>query len=291
MDELTSNVIAIGFMAGLGLILASILVLANKRLFVYEDPRIDDVEGLLPAANCGACGSPGCRPFAEGLIDGTFEPSQCTVNAKESIQNIANYLGVDAGEANRRVARLACAGGKHVALIRASYEGLSSCRGAVLVSGGGKGCAWGCLGMGDCSVVCDFDAITINEHGLPIVDEEKCTACGDCVDVCPKDLFELHSIEHQLFVACKNLEKGDEPRTECDVVCTACERCVVDSPEGLITMKNNLPVINYDENSLASPVAVERCPAGAIVWLDNKSGYRTGKASKKIIRKESLPIG
>jgi len=291
VEDYTNILIAIGFMAGLGLVLAVILVLANKRLYVYEDPRIDDVEGLLPAANCGACGSPGCRPFAEGLIEGKYEPSQCTVNAKESTQIIADFLGVDAGEANKRIARLACAGGDHVAVIRASYEGLNTCRGAALVSGGGKGCAWGCLGMGDCADVCDFDSITMNEHGLPIVDEDKCTACGDCVDVCPKDLFSLHSIEHQLFVACKNLEKGDEPEAECEVVCTACERCVMDSPEGLITMKNNLAVIDYEQNSLASPIAVERCPTGAIIWFDKKGGHRIGKESKKIIRKEALPVG
>ena len=76
-----------------------------------------------------------------------------------------------------------------------------------------------------------------------------------------------------------------------EVACTACERCVADSPEGLVTMKNNLAVVNYDENSLASPIAVERCPTGAIVWLDNKGGYRTGKASKKNLRKEPLPLG
>jgi len=291
MDGLTNILIAIGFMAGLGLLLAAILVIANKKLFVYEDPRIDDVEELLPAANCGACGSPGCRNFAEGLIDGSFEPAMCTVNAKESTECIAEYLGVDAGEANKRVARLACAGGDHVAFIRASYDGLSSCRGAALVSGGGKGCSWGCLAMGDCADVCDFDAITMNEHGLPIVDEDKCTACGDCVDVCPKDLFELHSIEHQLFVACKNLQKGDEPESDCEVVCTACERCAVDSPEGLITIVDNLAIIDYDNNSLASSVAVERCPTGAIVWFDKKGGFRIGKDSKKIIRKQPLPIG
>ena len=270
MDELTSVLLATGFMLGLGLILAIILVLANKRFYVFEDPRIDNIDELLPAANCGACGSPGCRSFAEGLIDGTFKPSQCTVISKESIQFIADYLGVDAGDAKKRVARVACAGGNHVAKIRASYKGVNSCQGAALVSGGGKGCAWGCLGMGDCAKVCDFDAITMDEHDLPIVDIEKCTACGNCVDICPKHLIELHPIDHQLFVACKNLEKGDEPKAECKVVCTACERCVVDSPEGLITIKNNLAVINYDENSLASPLTVERCPTGAIIWFDNK---------------------
>lgn len=291
MTDITSIALSVGFMAVLGSVLASILVLANKRLFVYEDPRIDDVEDLLPRANCGACGSPGCRPFAEGLIDGTFEPAQCTVNAKEINELIADYLGVDLGAQEKRVARLACAGGSHVAFIRASYAGMNSCRAAALVSGGGKGCSWGCLGMGDCADVCDFAAISMNKYGLPVVNEDLCTACNDCVEVCPKNLFELHSINEQLFVACKNLEKGEEAENECEVICTACERCAVDSPEGLIEIRNNLAVIDYSKNDLASRVAIERCPTGAIVWFDKQGGYQVGKDAKKIIRKEMLPIG
>lgn len=291
MTDITSIALSVGFMAVLGSILASILVLANKRLFVYEDPRIDDVEDLLPRANCGACGSPGCRPFAEGLIDGTYEPAQCTVNPRETNELIASYLGVDLGDQEKRVARLACAGGTHVAFIRASYAGMSSCRAAALVSGGGKGCAWGCLGMGDCADVCDFDAISMNKYGLPVVNEDRCTACNDCVEVCPKDLFELHSVNEQLFVACKNLEKGEEAENECEVICTACERCAVDSPEGLIEIRDNLAVIDYGKNDLASRIAIERCPTGAIVWFDKKGGYQVGKDAKKIIRKEILPIG
>lgn len=291
MINITSIALSVGFMALLGSLLASILVLANKRLFVYEDPRIDDVEDLLPRANCGACGSPGCRPFAEGLIEGAYEPAQCTVNSKETNEEIANYLGVDLGTQVKRVARLACAGGSHVAFIRASYAGMSSCRAAAIVSGGGKGCSWGCLGMGDCADVCDFDAISMNKYGLPVVNEERCTACNDCVEVCPKDLFELHSVNEQLFVACKNLEKGEQAENECEVICTACERCAVDSPEGLIEIRNNLAVIDYSKNDLASRVAIERCPTGAIVWFDKQGGYQVGKDAKKIIRKEMLPIG
>jgi Na+-translocating ferredoxin:NAD+ oxidoreductase RNF subunit RnfB len=169
---------------------------------------------------------------------------------------------------------------------------MESCRAAALVSGGGKGCTWGCLGMSDCEVVCEFDAISMNEYGLPIVDESICTACGDCVAVCPKDLFEIHPQSHQLFIACKNLEKGDEAEAECDVICTACERCVLDSPESLIEIKDNLAVIDYSKNDLSSRVAIERCPTGAIVWFDRTSeNYSVGKDAKKIIRKQPLPIG
>ncbi|MCP4936695.1 MAG: Fe-S cluster protein, partial [bacterium] len=243
-----------------------------------------------PHANCGACGAPGCRPFAEGLVKGTYEPSLCTVNAKDLNKAIADFLGVELTHREKRVARLACAGGKHVSYIRASYGGLNSCRAAALVSGGGKGCAWGCLGMGDCEDVCGFDAIKLDRYGLPVVNAELCTACNDCVEVCPKDLFSIHPISHQLFVACKNLEKGEEAEADCEVICTACERCAIDSPEGLIDIKDNLAVIDYEKNGFASRVAIERCPTGAIIWFDKRGGYQVGKGAKKIVRKKALPM-
>ena len=281
---------AVGFMAVLGLILASVLVVANKRLYVFEDPRIDQVEELLPKANCGACGTAGCRQFAEKLVQGEIEPVKCTVNTKEMNQVIADFLGVDLGAGEKRVARLACAGGIHVAYIRASYGGVQSCRGAALVSGGGKGCSWGCLGLGDCAEVCEFDAIHLDKHGLPVVSEDKCTACGDCVTVCPKDLFSLHPVSHRLWVACKNQELGDEAQHQCQVVCTACGRCAQDSPEGLIEIRDNLAAIDYAKNSLASKVAIERCPTGAIVWLEKDGTVVKGRDARKVIRKAPLPV-
>jgi len=282
--------IALAALGGLTLLLALMLILANKKLYVYEDPRIDVVEGLLPHANCGACGQPGCRPFAVALVSGKALPGKCTVSSEEGRLEIAEYLGVDMGSEEKRVARLACAGGTNVALNRASYKGLQSCTAAALVSGGGKGCFWGCLGIGDCEVVCDFDAITMDEHSLPVVDEEKCTACGDCVEVCPKDLFKLHSVSHRLWVACKNLEAGDDILEDCQVGCTACGKCAMDAPGDLITIENNLPVVNYlDDHNTKDPI--ERCPTGAIVWLDEKNGVIKGKESRKIIRKGERKMG
>ena len=155
MTVLSSLTIAVVFMTALGLCLALVLAVANKRLFVYEDPRIDQVEELLPHANCGACGTAGCRDFAEKLVTGELQPGKCTVNSKEMNQVIADFLGVDLGAEMKRVARLACAGGNHVAKTRATYTGLEGCRAAALVAGGGRGCTWGCLGLGDCERVCD----------------------------------------------------------------------------------------------------------------------------------------
>ncbi|ADC62110.1 (Fe-S)-binding protein [Allochromatium vinosum] len=276
---------AVGFMATLGLLLALMLVIANKRLYVFEDPRIDQVEDLLPKANCGACGEAGCRPFAEKLVKGEIDPARCTVNAKSMNQIIADFLGVELSARERWVARLACDGGGNVAYLRANYSGLPSCRAAALVSGGGRGCTWGCLGFGDCETVCDFDAIYMNRQGIPVVIEDKCTACGECVTVCPKDLFELHPVSHRLWVACKNLEFGDQAEHHCEVACTACGRCVQDSPEGLIQLQDNLAVIDYSNNALASKVAIERCPTGAIVWLEADGTVVKGRDARKVLRK------
>ncbi len=279
---------AVGALGGLTLVLASLLVFAQRKLRVEEDPRIDDVEEMLPHANCGACGLPGCRPFAEALVRGEVLPGKCTVSSEAGRFAIAAYLGVDVGAEEKRVARLACAGGANVARHRARYHGESSCLAAAQVAGGGKGCFWGCLGLGDCEVVCDFDAITMNRHGLPVVDEVKCTACGDCVEVCPKDLFSLQPISRRLWVACKSLEAGDELLADCEVACTACGRCAVDAP-GLITMRNNLPVVDYGRDH-ATRMPIQRCPTGAIVWLDPIAGPVKGPAARKILRQGALPL-
>ena len=278
-------------LGGLTLILALMLLIANKKLYVYEDPRIDKVEEMLPHANCGACGYPGCRPFAEALVSGDALPGKCTVGSAEGTQAIAQFLGVDAGSEEQRVARLACAGGINVARNKAKYEGLKSCQAASLISGGGKGCFWGCLGLGDCYDVCDFDAITMNEYSIPVVNEDKCTACGDCVDICPKDLFSIHPASHRLWVACKNLEFGDGVLEDCEVGCTACGKCAMDAPGQLIEIRNNLPVINYHVANHQTKVPIERCPTGAIVWIDREAGIIKGRESKKIIRKEPLRTG
>ncbi|MCP4074721.1 MAG: RnfABCDGE type electron transport complex subunit B [Gammaproteobacteria bacterium] len=287
--DLLQTLITVAFMFGLGFLLSMALVLANRKLWVFEDPRIDEVEEMLPSTNCGACGTAGCRPFAEALIAGDIKPASCTVNSTEATGDIANYLGVDAGDVVKRVARLACAGGSNVSKNKAHYSGMSTCRAAALVNGGPKSCSWGCIGLEDCARVCDQDAIKMDLHGLPVVDPSKCTACDDCVDVCPKDLFSLQPVTQKLWIACKNQVHGDAAEADCEVACNACERCVVDSPEGLIVMQDNLAVINYEKNHLASAVAAERCPTGAIVWLNNEIPVKGIKA-KRIVRKDALPI-
>ncbi len=272
---------AILILGGVGLAFGVLIALANRRLWVWEDPRIDIVAQMLPSANCGACGLPGCRAFAEQAVEGKIAPAQCTVANDDSRQAIANFLGVEAGHAVKRVARLLCAGGTDVAVQRAEYRGLPTCAAAATVAGGGKGCAWGCLGLADCERVCDFGAIAMSDAGLPIVDPDKCTACGDCVEACPKSLFVLLPLEHRLLVQCKTLIGGDDALAQCRVACTACGKCVQDAAQGLISVASGVAVVNYDLIAEAAERAVARCPTGAIVWL---SGAQFRQPGSQVVR-------
>jgi electron transport complex protein RnfB len=258
---------AILILGGTGLVFGVFIALANRKLWVWEDPRIDVVAQMLPNANCGACGLPGCRAFAEQAVAGTISPAQCTVANDATHESIAGFLGVNAGEALRRVARLQCAGGTDVAVAIAEYRGLPTCSAAAAVAGGGKGCAWGCLGLADCERSCDFGAIRMSATGLPVVDPAKCTACGDCVEACPKGLFTLLPLDAHLLVQCKNLIGGDDALEECRVVCTACGKCVQDAAPGLISVASGVAIVDYEHIALAEPRTAERCPTGAIVWL------------------------
>jgi Na+-translocating ferredoxin:NAD+ oxidoreductase subunit B len=168
----------------------------------------------------------------------------------------------------KQVARLMCAGGSDVAPQKADYRGVASCAAAVAVGGGGKACAWGCVGHGDCAVACTFDAIIMNEWGLPAVDPDKCTACGDCVDACPLDLFTILPADHHLLVQCRNLIDGDQAASVCAVACTACGKCVQDAAPGLIEIRRGLAVIDVTRIAAQDRNAIERCPTGAITWLD-----------------------
>jgi Na+-translocating ferredoxin:NAD+ oxidoreductase RNF subunit RnfB len=261
---------SVAVLGGVGVAFGTLIAVASVRFRVDEDPRVDQITDLLPGANCGACGYAGCRAFAEAAIKGVVAPAGCTVMGDADRDDVAALLGVEVGDADRRVARLLCAGGSDVAPRKADYIGIESCGAAVAVGGGGKACSWGCVGLADCAVSCDFDAIRMSPLGLPVVDPDLCTACNDCVEACPLDLFMLVSLDAPLLVQCKNLFEGDAAEGVCSVACTGCGRCVQDAEEGLIHMSGGLAVVDYDQIEFANPKAVERCPTGSIVWIQGR---------------------
>jgi RnfABCDGE-type electron transport complex B subunit len=261
-DILVAGAIMLGVASFFGVVLA----VANRYLSVYEDPRVAQVEEMLPGTNCGACGQPGCHAFAEVLVGGEASPGQCSVSSADGVEAIAGFLGVDAGFQERQVARLHCAGGKSSVRRLGRYRGLSSCRAAALVSGGERACAWGCLGLADCESACGFGAIRMNAEALPVVNVETCTACGDCVDVCPLDLFTLEPVSTRAIVQCNSPLAGEEARSICSVACDACGRCAADAEPGAIEMAGGLPEVRAPLRTVES--CTYRCPTGAIRWVE-----------------------
>lgn len=267
--ELSAVLVPAVILGGIGVLLGAAIALVNRTFWVWEDPRIDGTEELLPGTNCGACGEPGCRAFAEAVVSGRKTPAECTNMSADEREDVASYLGTDVGHAEKRLARLLCAGGSDVAPREADYSGAVSCQAAVAVTGGGKACPWGCIGLGDCAVACDYDAIRMSDVDLPVVDPELCTACEDCVVACPLDLFVVWPESRRLIVQCRSLMEGEAATDLCAVACDACGKCSVDARDGLIEMKNGLPVIDYSRNHLAGPEATRRCPTGAIQWIES----------------------
>lgn len=258
----------------LGLLGAILLYFVSKRYAVKEDPRVEAIVSLLPGANCGGCGLKGCRDFAcECVRRGNLTAIHCPVSGAEGMAAIARILGVEAVEAERSVAVLRCNGSCRARQERYDYDGAHSCRVMDAVGAGTRGCAFGCLGCGDCVDVCAFGAISIDrESGLPVVDTDKCTACGKCVEECPRHLLELRPQgrrNRRVWVACSSRDRGAAARKVCDAACIGCGKCSRTCPFGAVTVNDNLAYINPDAcKACGKCVAV--CPTGAIL-ADRKS--------------------
>lgn len=249
-------------LGALGLIFGVGLAVASKRLAVQVDPRLEKVHGLLPGSNCGACGGAGCFGFAEGLLSGKFSVDACRVSEEAVKEKIAYLLGQKIEKKVRKVATLHCYGGNKVK-DRFVYKGIETCVAADLVLGGQKSCVYGCLGFGDCARVCPFGAIKMSSEGLPVVDEAKCKACNKCVLICPKKLFSLINVTHNVYVACRSRDLGKDTRLVCPVGCIACKKCEQVCPVDAIHVIDNLAVIDYHKCTSCGK-CIDVCPMKTI---------------------------
>lgn len=266
MNTILVSLISMGSIAAF---LAFGLGVASKKFAVETDPRIDEIEEVLPGVNCGACGFAGCRSFAEGVAGGEASANGCPVGGAEVAKLVAAIIGVDSDGPKRQVAQVLCKGGLEEAKQRGTYDGPRDCRIAHATQGGDKVCSYGCLGYGSCVAACPFDAMYMDENGLPVVIEDKCTACGKCVDACPRDIIMLVDVEQGVHIRCRSLLTGRFVRQACSVGCIACQRCVKTCPTGAIYMEDNLARINYDLcTNCQECVAV--CPMNTIEWQEGK---------------------
>jgi len=259
-------------LVAIGASAAIILYFVAQKFKVYEDPRIDEVEGVLPAANCGGCGFPGCRNFAETLVKSdSWDDLFCPVGGNEVMANAAAIMGKEAIEQAPRVAVIRCNGTPEFRPRLTQYDGAPTCAIAHSLYSGEGGCPHGCLGEGDCVAVCNFDAIHMDqETGLPVVIDDKCTACGACVDACPRNIIELrkkNKKDRKIFVSCINEEKGAVAKKNCSVACIGCSKCFKVCPYEAITMENNKAFIDSEKCKLCRKCVAE-CPTNAILELN-----------------------
>jgi electron transport complex protein RnfB len=255
--------ISLGSMGGIGLALSMVLVLADKKLAVKEDPRVEKALALLPGVNCGACGFAGCAGYANALVEGKVSVDGCKPGGAEVSKKLSELLGLDETQTMvKKVARVFCSGGNTQAVKDKIYTGVKTCTSAHLV-GGEKACLYSCIGFGDCCEVCPFDAIHMGPEGLPIVDLGKCTACGECVRACPRDIIGLCDFDEIVHVYCRSRDRGPVTKKSCSAGCIACKLCEKDDETGAVKVIDNLSVIDYSVNK-APVAATVRCPTKVI---------------------------
>lgn len=272
MDLILVAVIALG---AIGLIAAVVLYVASKKFAVFEDPRIGQVAAVLPQANCGGCGYPGCSGFAGACVKaadaGSLEGKLCPVGGAPVMEKVAAILGLEAVASEPKVAVVRCNGSCENRPRVVQYDGAVSCRVAHATCGGETLCSFGCLGCGDCVKACQFGAIKINpETGLPEVDADKCTACGACAKACPRMIIEIRpkgrvvkDNARRVWVSCVNKDKGVVCNKACKVSCIACGKCQKVCKKDAITIENNLAYID-PAKCIACGLCYNECPKKAI---------------------------
>jgi Na+-translocating ferredoxin:NAD+ oxidoreductase RNF subunit RnfB len=268
------SIIAITILAlcAIGVTAAIILYFVAQKFKVYEDPRIDEVEEALPAANCGGCGYPGCRGFAEALVKAdNISDFNCPVGGAAVMSHVGALLGHEVKAADPTVAVVRCNGTCENRPKTNQYDGAASCSIAASLYSGETGCQYGCLGLGECVEACNFDAMYMDEEtGLPVIIEDKCVSCGACVTACPNNIIELRKKgpkSRRIFVSCVNKDKGGVAKKACNVACIGCRKCEKECPFDAIVVENNLAYIDYNKCKLCRKCVVV-CPTNAIHELN-----------------------
>jgi len=269
MDIILYSVIALGV---LGLSAGWMLSYAARRFTVTQDPRFQRLIGAMPGINCGACGYASCAEAAKAIIEGAASVNICVAGGKDTAEKAAEITGRRIGDTNiiSRIAVVQCKGGKSFAKDKFEYIGVENCSAALLIAGGPKACAYGCLGFGTCAEVCPFDAITMSADRLPVIDENKCTGCGKCAEACPRNIIVLIPRAQKVYLGCVSQDKARAVRDVCKAGCIACGLCARPNitSEGLITMDNNLPQIHWQKDKDLKELlnqAVAKCPSKCFV--------------------------
>ena len=258
----TAILYAVAILGGFGVVFGVVLSFADKVFHVPVDERVALVRENVAGANCGACGYPGCGPFSEAVVRGEAPTNGCTPGGEKSAAALAEIMGVDAAVGEPMVARIRCQGGDGVSKDKSLYQGPRSCKQAMQLAGGPKVCPVGCVGLGDCQRVCQFDAIRF-ENNLCIIDPEKCTACGMCVKECPSNLIKLLPRAATVTVRCMSTLAPKPAMDSCARACIGCKRCEKACEYDAIHVNNYLAEIDVTKCTLCE-ACVAVCPTKCI---------------------------
>lgn len=254
-------------LAGMGLLFGFLIAVANKKMAVETDPRIHEVDEVLPKGQCGACGYAGCMAYAEAVVKNPDVAPNLCIPGKEAVaEEVARITGKNAAPMESKVATVRCAGTFSKANRVFEYAGIQDCVSANLLQGGAKGCRFGCLGFGTCMKACQFGAMTLTHDGLPKVNPERCTGCGKCAQVCPRAVIQLYDTKIHVRVNCNSRDKGQISRQNCQVSCIGCGICGKQCPHGAIKVENFLAVVDHSvcQEKCTDPVCLAKCPTKAI---------------------------
>ncbi len=247
---------AIGLIASIGLAVASVVMAVPKN------EKAESIEGVLPGANCGACGYSGCAGYAEAMAKGEAKVGLCSPGGAEVAAAVAALLGTGEVQVEKKTALVHCMGSYDNTWDKMEYQGQKSCAAAVQLFGGVGACSYGCMGLGDCAAVCEYGAITIC-NGVANISPEACRGCSKCVAACPKHLISFVPFRTQAVVRCSNCDKGGETRKVCQVGCIGCMRCVKACEYGAVKVENFHARVDPDLCTACGKCA-EVCPQHCI---------------------------
>lgn len=278
---MTQILIAVAILGLVALISALILWVVSKKFAVKEDPRLAQVGEVLPQANCGGCGFPGCSAMADACVKaadkGSLEGLSCPVGGQPCMEKIAAILGLQAEKSAPKMAVVRCNGTCDLRPRTTQYDSVKSCKIANTTGKGETACAYGCLGCGDCVEACQFEAIHMNpQTGLPEVDKDKCTACGACAKACPRHIIEIRQVDDQkatMVVQCMNKDKGAQAKKACAAACIGCMKCQQVCGSDAITIDSFLAYIDPVKCTQCR-ACEEVCPQGSIIGLNMEANSK-----------------
>ena len=257
--SILSSILILG---GLGLIFGMVLAYSSKKFAVKVDERVEAILEILPGANCGGCGFPGCGGLANAIVEGYADLNSCPVGGSDCASKIGEIMGISSESEERQVAKILCKGNCQSAKNKYEYEGIQDCKSASMLNSGPKDCRFGCLGLGTCKEYCKFDAISIID-GLAIIDEEKCVMCGKCIEVCPKSIIDRKIASKKVVVECSSKDFGKTVKEKCSAGCIGCGLCQKSCLFGAIEFENKIAKINY-KKCVECMECVRKCPAKVI---------------------------